>query len=427
MSRKIPQLWARKGGVEVFDIGWGFYVVRFETVSDQERAMFGGPWMVGDHYVVLQNWRPHFRPEDSSLSTLRVWVRLPGLPLEYFDAAILSTIGDKIGKTIRIDYTTLQGNRGNYARICVEVDISKPLLSKYRMRRRVRRIEYEGLHTVCFNCGCYGHQLEACPLSKAPEVEVAAEVAFDNPIFCQDGGSEVRPEVTEEFGPWMLVKRTNRRTKPVPKDQQSKAAVNAPASSSRKGNRFDALNAESVKEGTEVKDPTDGALPSVAPQSKENHSPNIPDANGQSDENKKTEDVVGFGPMMNRTKPSGQPTESKLKAPLKVSSPTEPVAQLTKISQSPGSLPIRAVSSKGSGKKVSLGIPPGPTEPSRKKKDKGSGSRLFPTGGTKGNSSHTLTDGRGDSSLSATVMEVDSPQPGVKPNAMELPNPMDLL
>ncbi|CAN1161707.1 Putative ribonuclease H protein At1g65750 [Linum perenne] len=108
MSKKIPQLWARQGKVEIFDVGWGYYVVRFKTLADQDRACFGGPWMVSDHYIVMQNWRPYFRPEDSSLSTLRVWIRLPGLPLEYFDASVLTTIGNRIGKTIRIDHTTLQ-------------------------------------------------------------------------------------------------------------------------------------------------------------------------------------------------------------------------------------------------------------------------------------------------------------------------------
>ncbi|CAN1120861.1 hypothetical protein LINPERHAP1_LOCUS17247 [Linum perenne] len=125
--------------------------------------------MIGDHYVVLQNWRPYFRPEASTLSTLRVWVRLPGLPIEYFDAAILQTIGDKIGSTVRIDHTTLQGNRGKFARICVEVDLLKPLLSKYRLRRRVRGIEYEGLHTICFSCGCFGHQQDSSPTAKGAE------------------------------------------------------------------------------------------------------------------------------------------------------------------------------------------------------------------------------------------------------------------
>ncbi|CAN1148993.1 hypothetical protein LINPERHAP2_LOCUS16789 [Linum perenne] len=35
----------------------------------------------------------------------------------------------------------LEGSRENFARLCVEVDLSKPLLSKYRLRSRVRRIE----------------------------------------------------------------------------------------------------------------------------------------------------------------------------------------------------------------------------------------------------------------------------------------------
>ncbi|CAN1148797.1 hypothetical protein LINPERHAP2_LOCUS16682, partial [Linum perenne] len=42
-----------------------------------------------------------------------VWVRLPSVPLEYFDAAILTIIGNRIGKTVRLDLTTLGGSRGN--------------------------------------------------------------------------------------------------------------------------------------------------------------------------------------------------------------------------------------------------------------------------------------------------------------------------
>ncbi|CAN1133274.1 hypothetical protein LINPERHAP2_LOCUS7555 [Linum perenne] len=82
---------------------------------------------------------------------------------------ILKRIGDRISTTVRMDHTTLEGARGNFARICVEVDLSKPLLSKYRLRRRVRRIEYEGLHTICFGCGCYGHEESSCTVAKGEE------------------------------------------------------------------------------------------------------------------------------------------------------------------------------------------------------------------------------------------------------------------
>ncbi|CAN1269599.1 hypothetical protein LINPERPRIM_LOCUS13641, partial [Linum perenne] len=213
MSRKIPQIWAKKGDVRVSDVGWGYFVIRFQSTEDYERAMFGGPWMVADHYVVCEEWRPYFRPEDSALSKLRVWICLPGIPLEYFDYSILKRIGDRIGKTVRIDHTTLEGSRGNFARLCVEVDLSKPLLSKYLLRRRVRRIEYEGLHTICFQCGCYGHEEASCPVKEVSEVTEPEVTTFSNPVFKGDGLGEDRPEVEEDFGPWMMVKRQPRRSK----------------------------------------------------------------------------------------------------------------------------------------------------------------------------------------------------------------------
>ncbi|CAN1142469.1 hypothetical protein LINPERHAP2_LOCUS13097 [Linum perenne] len=35
-------------------------------------------------------------------------------------------------------------------------------MSKYRLRRQVRHIEYEVLHTICYSCGCYGYAQEEC-------------------------------------------------------------------------------------------------------------------------------------------------------------------------------------------------------------------------------------------------------------------------
>ncbi|CAN1150992.1 hypothetical protein LINPERHAP2_LOCUS17911 [Linum perenne] len=238
MSRKLPQLWAKKGGIQVSDVGFGFYVVNFESVADYERALFGGPWMVNDHYVVIKEWRPHFRPEDTVLSTLRVWVRLPGIPLEYFDRSILQIIGDRIGRTVRIDNTTLEGSRGNFARICVEVDLSKPLLSKYRLRRRVRRIEYEGLHTICFNCGCYGHKDGDCKQMPEAEEIVNQTTSFANPVFQEVVGVDARPEVEEDFGPWMQVKKSRR--KPNHRGEVGSSG-DRPAKEAKKGNSFSAL------------------------------------------------------------------------------------------------------------------------------------------------------------------------------------------
>ncbi|CAN1163139.1 hypothetical protein LINPERHAP2_LOCUS24873 [Linum perenne] len=209
--------------------------------EDYERALFEGPWMVGDHYIVSEEWRPNFEPAHAQVNNLRVWVRLPNLSIEYFDAAILRLIGDRIGRTIRIDHTTLTGTRGNYARICVEVNLQEPLLSKYRLHRRVRRIEYEGLHVICYHCGCYGHEKGSCSLLHKQHQEAEGDKqSVEGGDFNIQGESETaifRPEISEEFGPWMLAKKRIRKQRPqsvqVPRSQN-----HTPKERETEGSRF---------------------------------------------------------------------------------------------------------------------------------------------------------------------------------------------
>ena len=67
----------------------------------------------------------------------------------------------------------------------MEVDHEKPLISKFELIRRIRRIEYEGIHLVCFGYGKYGHKKEGCPSErqhehKEPEMESVATIRRDD-------------------------------------------------------------------------------------------------------------------------------------------------------------------------------------------------------------------------------------------------------
>ncbi|CAN1141592.1 hypothetical protein LINPERHAP2_LOCUS12592 [Linum perenne] len=48
--------------------------------QEYELALFEGPWMIGDHYVVIEEWLPNFVSGYSMVNNIRVWVRLPSLP-----------------------------------------------------------------------------------------------------------------------------------------------------------------------------------------------------------------------------------------------------------------------------------------------------------------------------------------------------------
>ncbi|KAI9087808.1 hypothetical protein K1719_030138 [Acacia pycnantha] len=88
------------------------------------------------------------------------------VPFEFYNVESLRRLGNMIGKMIKVDRSTSIYDKGGFARICVEIDLKKPLLPTYMVFGEERPIIYEGLHHVCFTCGKYGHQKNECPLTK---------------------------------------------------------------------------------------------------------------------------------------------------------------------------------------------------------------------------------------------------------------------
>ncbi|XVF36825.1 hypothetical protein REPUB_Repub19eG0091800 [Reevesia pubescens] len=52
------------------------------------------------------------------------------MPFEYYDGEIMRMMGDKIGCLVRVDRTTSNMLRGKFACMCVDLDLTKPLVSK---------------------------------------------------------------------------------------------------------------------------------------------------------------------------------------------------------------------------------------------------------------------------------------------------------
>lgn len=67
--------------------------------------------------------RPNFLSEKEEITSSLVWVHFPVLPLEYYLDRWLRRAGNKIGKTTKVDATTLVASRGKFSRVCVEVDL----------------------------------------------------------------------------------------------------------------------------------------------------------------------------------------------------------------------------------------------------------------------------------------------------------------
>ncbi|CAL1354022.1 unnamed protein product [Linum trigynum] len=199
IAKRLNMIWAKQGSIQITNRSKGFYFFRFTSKLDYEHALNGGPWMIGDHYLAVQKWKKSFNPNMEIKSTL-VWLRLPDLPIEFFHPQAVMRIAERAGIPVRVDRATELGARGGLARACVEIDFTKPLLTKFKIEGIQYEIQYEGLANVCFECGRYGHSKGTCPTLHQTRAEEGSAAQ-----------TQELPKRSEPYGEWMIAKRRGRQ------------------------------------------------------------------------------------------------------------------------------------------------------------------------------------------------------------------------
>ncbi|KAJ1418153.1 hypothetical protein SESBI_16112 [Sesbania bispinosa] len=78
----------------IIDLENEYFLVHFSVESDYEAVFQNGSWMLAGHYLIIQKWQPNFFPFEDELKRVAVWIRIPGLPFEYYDHTILWRIAN---------------------------------------------------------------------------------------------------------------------------------------------------------------------------------------------------------------------------------------------------------------------------------------------------------------------------------------------
>nr|POE67073.1 uncharacterized protein CFP56_62396 [Quercus suber] len=233
LHNRLLSLWKPAGRLDCVGLGNGFFLTRFYLKEDFETVLKRGPWFVGEHFLSIRPWMPNFRPTTANVSSIAVWIRLNELPIEYYNAEALLQIGKTIGNVLRVDTHTASETRGRFARLCVQVDVNKPLATAILIGKFEQPICYEGIHKLCFVCGRMGHKQEYCPqvirqdlpLKKAEtvaeeerDVDPCNERVADMDKFVQGPtesmlANEQREGTDVRYGPWVVVTRKKIGTK----------------------------------------------------------------------------------------------------------------------------------------------------------------------------------------------------------------------
>ncbi|BFG30494.1 hypothetical protein CerSpe_167680 [Prunus speciosa] len=228
-----------------------------------------GPWQIAGQYVVTQQWKPGFNAKEEKITHMTAWVRINGLNVEYFRSDVMEKIGNLIGTTVKVDAHTMSQARGKFARVCVELDLAKPLTPFIEVEGRSYGVVYEGIQLVCFECGCYGHGRDSCPvILQAKKQESNSGHTENMEVNTSDKSDDlnVNNPVTKDaeipakmHGQWMLMKPRSFNKKKVVSGSgkvSELGKLNSKESGSKiggifSGSRFNVLSEDSGKDDME--------------------------------------------------------------------------------------------------------------------------------------------------------------------------------
>jgi len=203
----------------------GWIVFKFQSDEDRLKVLNGGPYFLYGSNLILKTMPRCFRFEGEDVSSVPIWIQLPGLPLDCWNARSLGKIVSKVGKPLTTDKMTLTKERLSFARVLVEVDASSDVVSDVEVRLPTGVVYHQSVipefrPKFCKKCKSFGHVEGDCgkgvpkstsrpggvdlrPLGGKQMEGVASAVLIDQAVVAPDVGAALGRNVASNGEPAM--------------------------------------------------------------------------------------------------------------------------------------------------------------------------------------------------------------------------------
>ncbi|XP_015072458.1 uncharacterized protein LOC107016532 [Solanum pennellii] len=210
MHRYGMMNWAKGEKPEVFLHDEGYYIIKFKSLTDMNEVLYSGPYTISNRPIILKQWSAEFEFGKEFLTEIPLWVNFPKLPLNCWGAGSLSRIASAIGVPLFADECTTKQTRISYARMLIEVNVTKPVPEKIVVkdpngRTFMQDVVMEWKPVYCEKCQRIGHQcqdttLEDQPKKRRPWKKVTQAWQYKGPIQQQGKVVEQRKDVEIKEG-----------------------------------------------------------------------------------------------------------------------------------------------------------------------------------------------------------------------------------
>ncbi|TXG72599.1 hypothetical protein EZV62_001178 [Acer yangbiense] len=163
----IEQIWSPYGQVEVELVGDNVFMFYFINRADRDRVWRRGPWHFGNSLISLEKTSGLGNVANIEFNRADFWIQIHDIPILCMNRRTARWLAEQIGEVVEI----LSESRecwGNFLRVKVRIDISKPLKRWLRLKLGASKeiivvgLKYERLPEFCYACGRIGHGIKEC-------------------------------------------------------------------------------------------------------------------------------------------------------------------------------------------------------------------------------------------------------------------------
>jgi len=147
-------------------LGKGYYDFHFDSANDLRKIWAADTVNLKPGLLRLSQWTKDFKYLAQKQTHVSIWIRLVELPQEYWRERTLKEIASAVGTPIDIDGPTRNRTFGHYARILVDIDLSKRAYDEILVEREgfafKVEVQYERRPLFCHHCYSIGHNVSTC-------------------------------------------------------------------------------------------------------------------------------------------------------------------------------------------------------------------------------------------------------------------------
>jgi hypothetical protein len=128
LFEKMKAIWnlSREPGCR--EAGENLYIFQMHCLGDWKKVVHQGPWTFRRCVVMIEEYDGMSDLETVSFTGMYVWAQIHGIPELYRKAVVVDDLARKLGKAKEVQMALKLFYEGNYVRIRVMIDTTKPLM-----------------------------------------------------------------------------------------------------------------------------------------------------------------------------------------------------------------------------------------------------------------------------------------------------------